>query len=266
MTNESWHHDPDDFLGMAHFVEHMLFLGSTKFHEHDPYPGHSYYEDFLNTNGGFSNAYTGSENTGYYYWITTNHFLEALDIFAHTLISPIFNETFIKREVAAVNSEYMLGVQDDANRFSRVFASLTDHRHPFHRFSVGSTETLLSGDRQKKLRQKTVEFFRTRYSSDLMNLVVVDKRSLDDLQLKVAPLFSQIRRVPNASASAKIEGYPFATKSFLGKKIAIQSLIQASELAINFHIPSHYSVFEEKKAFDYVQSFFIDTSKNTCTI
>uniref|UniRef100_A0A915IXU5 Uncharacterized protein n=1 Tax=Romanomermis culicivorax TaxID=13658 RepID=A0A915IXU5_ROMCU len=162
-----------------------------------------------------------------------------------------------------VNSEYKLGVKDHARRIYSVVASLTDRRHPFHRFYIGSTETLLSGDRQNKLRQRTIEFFRTRYSSDLMNLVLVDKRSLDDLQLKVAPLFSQVRRVPNASESAKIEGYPFATKSFLSKMIAIQSLIQTSELMINFHIPSHYSVFEEKKASDYVRRFFTDTSKNT---
>jgi len=40
-------------VGLAHFLEHMLFLGSKKF----PVPDE--YRNFLSQNSGFSNAYTG---------------------------------------------------------------------------------------------------------------------------------------------------------------------------------------------------------------
>jgi len=48
--------DPPDRKGLAHFHEHMLFLGTSK------YPEENEYEQFLNQNGGFSNAYTDMED------------------------------------------------------------------------------------------------------------------------------------------------------------------------------------------------------------
>jgi len=49
--------DPDDVPGLAHFCEHMLFLGTEK------YPIEDSFETFLSSNGGSSNAFTDNENT-----------------------------------------------------------------------------------------------------------------------------------------------------------------------------------------------------------
>ena len=49
--------DPMDFQGMAHYLEHMLFMGSESFPEPDGYM------NFAAENGGSSNAYTSSEIT-----------------------------------------------------------------------------------------------------------------------------------------------------------------------------------------------------------
>ena len=51
--------DPMDFQGMAHYLEHMLFMGSESFPEPDGYM------NFAAENGGSSNAYTSSEITNY---------------------------------------------------------------------------------------------------------------------------------------------------------------------------------------------------------
>jgi len=60
--------DPDDphkkgekYGGIAHFCEHMLFLGTKK------YPDEEYYQKFLEENGGDSNAATGDEYTYFYF-------------------------------------------------------------------------------------------------------------------------------------------------------------------------------------------------------
>jgi len=55
--------DPKDFPGLAHFLEHMLFLGSSK------YPKADQYREFVIQNGGSCNAYTDMANTVYYYTI-----------------------------------------------------------------------------------------------------------------------------------------------------------------------------------------------------
>lgn len=51
--------DPKPFFGCAHFLEHMLFMGSTK------YPSENEYSEFIKDNGGYSNAYTSLTNTNY---------------------------------------------------------------------------------------------------------------------------------------------------------------------------------------------------------
>ena len=53
--------DPKNAEGLAHFLEHMLFMGSKK------YPFNNKYWDFITLNGGNCNAYTNIMNTVYYY-------------------------------------------------------------------------------------------------------------------------------------------------------------------------------------------------------
>lgn len=52
----SWH-DPAEYPGLAHAVEHCLFLGTLK------YPGEAEYNAYLAAHGGSSNAYTDGEDT-----------------------------------------------------------------------------------------------------------------------------------------------------------------------------------------------------------
>lgn len=56
--------EPTEYLGLAHFLEHMLFLGSKKYPESDEY------EDFFNKFGGYSNAWTSDNYTTYNFEIS----------------------------------------------------------------------------------------------------------------------------------------------------------------------------------------------------
>ena len=47
--------DPKERFGLAHFLEHMLFLGTEK------YPDEGSYQKFVSTHDGFSNAYTADD-------------------------------------------------------------------------------------------------------------------------------------------------------------------------------------------------------------
>jgi insulysin len=51
--------DPPHRYGLAHFTEHMLFMGSEKYEEE------SAFSDHCSANGGYSNAYTSFEWTNY---------------------------------------------------------------------------------------------------------------------------------------------------------------------------------------------------------
>ena len=55
--------DPENHQGMAHFLEHLLFMGSSK------YPNVDHYSDFITKNGGSYNAFTEDAATTYYHEI-----------------------------------------------------------------------------------------------------------------------------------------------------------------------------------------------------
>lgn len=53
--------EPPNIGGLAHFLEHMLFMGSEK------YPEESSYNQFISANGGSDNAMTENEFTTYFF-------------------------------------------------------------------------------------------------------------------------------------------------------------------------------------------------------
>ena len=73
--------NPDKRQGLAHFLEHMLFLGTEK------YPDVDEYSSYLKTYGGYSNAYTASDHTNYQFQVLPDGFEGALDRFSQFFIS-----------------------------------------------------------------------------------------------------------------------------------------------------------------------------------
>ena len=102
--------EPDDALGLAHFLEHMLFMGSEK------YPDESYYSTFIGANGGSDNAYTDLENTNFQFSVAAHKLQEALDIFAQFFICPLMKPDCVEREMKAVDSEHSKNINSDVWR------------------------------------------------------------------------------------------------------------------------------------------------------
>lgn len=69
--------DPANISGLAHFCEHMLFLGTKK------YPKENEYSQFLSEHAGSSNAFTSGEHTNYYFDVSHEHLQGALDRYIH---------------------------------------------------------------------------------------------------------------------------------------------------------------------------------------
>jgi hypothetical protein len=99
--------DPDDSYGLAHFLEHMLFMGTKK------YPSETSYEIYLSAHAGMSNAFTADEFTVYFFDINAEFFPQMLDQFAQFFISPLLSEAGALREMNAVDSEHRKNIHDD---------------------------------------------------------------------------------------------------------------------------------------------------------
>ncbi|ELU09335.1 hypothetical protein CAPTEDRAFT_155510 [Capitella teleta] len=179
--------DPDDLPGLAHFCEHMLFLGTEK------YPTENEYNKFLNEHGGSSNAYTSSEHTNYYFDVAPDHLSGALERFAQFFICPLFTASATEREVNAVHSENDKNLQNDTWRLHQLERSTADLSHAFSKFGTGNRTTLLDDpkSRGQDPREELLKFHRQFYSSNIMALSVLGKETLDELTDLVLPLFTQ---------------------------------------------------------------------------
>ncbi|KAI8616790.1 Metalloenzyme, LuxS/M16 peptidase-like protein [Chytriomyces sp. MP71] len=227
--------DPANAPGLAHFLEHLLFLGTNK------YPVENEYSQFLSdVGGGFSNAYTGAENTNFYFEVSateaTNGYsvLEgALDRFAQFFISPLFDDSCTDRELNAVDSEHKKNIQDDDWRIQQLDQDLCSPGHAYCKFGTGNLTTLKEEPETKGLRTREmcIDFYRTNYSANIMNLVVLGKESLDQLESWVAEKFSAIE---NKMLSRTVYTDNPLTPNELGKLIRVKPVKESQILTLTW--------------------------------
>lgn len=177
--------NPADVQGLAHFLEHMLFLGTEK------YPAVDGYQTFIEQNGGSNNAYTGPENTLYLFDIAAGELEPALDRFSQFFIAPLFDQDFSERERNAVQSEYSASLQNDGRRIEDVVRELVNPDHPASDLAIGNLVTLNTPDMTSRLQQ----FFRKHYVAGNMSLSIYGPQSISELKTLAERYFSAIRSV-----------------------------------------------------------------------
>ena len=193
--------DADDMPGMAHAVEHLLFMGTEK------YPKENDYNTYLKSHAGYSNAFTAATSTNYFFEVAASSsgaagdndgpppLYGALDRFAQFFIAPLFLEETLDRELRAVDSENKKNLQSDMWRLYQLSKTLSNPKHPYCHFSTGSLQTLRDEPvaRGVKIRDEFMAFHNAQYSANRMKLVVLGRESLDQLQLWVEDLFADVR-------------------------------------------------------------------------
>ncbi|XP_073259534.1 nardilysin-like [Porites lutea] len=180
--------DPEDIPGLAHFLEHMVFMGSEK------YPDENAFDAFIKKHGGSDNASTDCERTTFTFDVRRKYFKETLDRFAQFFISPLLKGDSMKREIQAVESEFRMSYHSDSVRKMQLLALLTRKGHPFGKFLWGNEETLQNVPEKKCIDvNKALRDFQTRmYSAHFMTLAVISREPLDDLEDMVRESFSKI--------------------------------------------------------------------------
>ncbi|MGM0526294.1 MAG: insulinase family protein [Pseudomonadota bacterium] len=166
--------DPMTQQGMAHYLEHMLFLGTEK------YPDTNGYSEFMSSNGGSQNAYTWLDITNYMFKVNNDAFDEGLDRFSDFFKAPMLYPEYVDKERNAVNAEWsMRREMDFFGQFKLARSLLGDH--PANRFLIGNLETL-SDKEGSNLHQQTVEFYQQYYSANIMKVAMISDLSLDAME------------------------------------------------------------------------------------
>ncbi|MDO6747484.1 insulinase family protein [Gilvimarinus sp. 1_MG-2023] len=220
------YHNPEAIPGLAHYLEHMLFLGTEK------YPEANGFQTYVQKNAGFSNAYTATDHTNYFFQIGEKAIEEALDRFSDYFKSPNFDKEYSAKEKHAVDSEWSMGRTQDGRIINRLRGITANPAHPATRMSVGNLETLQNND-NVDVYQAMLGLYQQYYSANNMKLVVFGNLPIGDLEKIARENFTAIENKNIARPSIAVQGL---TAAQLGKHIDYQPKKPMRELVIEFSI------------------------------
>ncbi|SCV66942.1 BQ2448_5588 [Microbotryum intermedium] len=231
--------DPEDLQGLAHFCEHLMFMGTEK------YPKENDYTEFLTQHSGSSNAFTGLDQTCYYFDVEPASLFPALDRFAQFFIAPLFDPSCTAREANAVHSENSKNLQSDMWRFFQLDKSTSSKSHVYWRFGTGNKDSLGFDPPREGLdvRERLLDWQATHYSANICKLVVLAKDPLDVLTRQVVEMFSP---APNRHLSApEFPGSPYSANE-VQRILYVKSIKDIRHLELSFPFPDESAYYATK--------------------
>lgn len=177
-------HDPDTKQGTAHFVEHMLFQGTTA-------RTSSEIKKALASVGANYNAGTGNSETSYTATCLAAKKEVVLQVFSDMFTNSIFEESYVEREREVILQERSRYASDAWWRMveDMYFASIgeTNWRYPI----IGTEESI-----RRITREDLVEFYQTYYKANNCVITVVGNLGPDPIDVTIEDLFSGLGQGP----------------------------------------------------------------------
>ncbi len=220
--------DPKDRQGLAHFLEHMLFLGTHK------YPDGSEYQQFISQYGGTNNAWTATEHTCFFFDIHHHFFAQALDRFSRFFSEPLLSKSFVDSERQNIDAEFKLKLKDDIRRLYDVHKETVNQDHPFSQFSVGNLETL-SDRPQRCIRDELALFFQRFYRAPYMTLVLEGPQTIEQLKQLATTHFANISTTDTPKSTIST---PLYLPQHLAMQLNVKPVRDERKLIISFAMPS----------------------------
>lgn len=226
----SWD-DPKEYPGMAHFVEHLLFMGTKT------YPKEAEYTQFIRDHGGLENAFTTTDKTVYMFSIHNEAYREALDRFSHFFIDPLFSTSCISRELHAVDQEHAKNIEDDGWRQWMVLKETSNPLHPYSCFSTGNQETL-----SKISLAVLKDWYATHYSANKMHLVMLSSLPITEMRDLAIAKFTPIANVANEDEKSLTSIFSDQQKASM---IFINPIKDLKILSLYWELPSTLANLDE---------------------
>ena len=163
-------HEAAERSGIAHFVEHMLFKGTTTRTAED-------IAQAIDSIGGQLDAFTAKEYASYYIKVLDEHLPLAIDILSDIVMNPAFGPEDIEREKKVVVEEIKMVEDTPDDLVHELFTQGFWQDHPLGRPILGTRETVESFD-VDLLRQ----YFRNAYTAP--NLIVSAVGNLEHARVR----------------------------------------------------------------------------------
>jgi zinc protease len=147
--------------GISHFLEHMMFKGTTKY-------GPGLYSQLIQRYGGTQNAFTSFDMTAYYSVLPAARLDLALDLEADRMTNLLFDPTELKAEREVVKEERRLRENTPTGPMYEVLGALAYKAHPYHWPTIG-----WMSDIESITREELLAHYKTYYIPNNATVIIV---------------------------------------------------------------------------------------------
>jgi coenzyme PQQ biosynthesis probable peptidase PqqF len=227
------HDAPLAWPGLAHFLEHLLFLGTERF------PADQGLMAYVLGHAGQVNARTSERTTDYFFELAPQAFNNGLDRLSDMLAHPRMNPDEQQREREVLHAEFVAWSQDAAaqQQFA-LFGGLCE-AHPLRGFHAGNRDSLPVP--RPEFQQALKDFHQRFYQAGQMTLSLVGPQSLQELKALAQAFADAIpdghpirQQEPPRLMEAGGNSYQQAGERRLDLMFALEALPDASPLALAF--------------------------------
>ncbi|WP_159790565.1 M16 family metallopeptidase [Sodalinema gerasimenkoae] len=153
--------EPDDWSGMAHFLEHAIFKGTDRL-------GPGYFDAAIEGCGGLTNAATSYDYAHFFITTASPYFSETLPLLSELLLHAAIPEDEFFREREVVFEEIRQSQDSPDDLLFEATLETVYQNHPYRRPVLGTQQSLL-GRSPADLRQ----FHRSHYQPQNLTIAVV---------------------------------------------------------------------------------------------
>ena len=158
--------------GVAHFLEHLFFKGTTKHPTGE-------FDKILESKGAMTNAATSKDFTHYYITIPSKYFNLAMDLHADMLLNPLIPSNELEKERKVVIEEISKTNDNPENKLYENMIKSLYQNHPYKRQVIGKKEII-----ENIPREEILYFYNTWYNpSNMITVVVGDVNTQEALNV-----------------------------------------------------------------------------------
>src|SRR3979411_1657913 len=175
--------------GLAHFLEHMMFKGTSK------HPVGEFSQTVLRI-GGNENAFTSTDYTGYFQRVPREQLAKMMEFEADRMTGLILKDENVLPERDVVLEEFNMRVANnpEARLTEQIMAALYLN-HPYGRPVIGWHQEI-----EKLDREDALAFYRRFYAPTTATLVIAGDVDVNDIRPLVERTFGQVAPQPAIAA------------------------------------------------------------------
>ncbi|MDI6807763.1 MAG: pitrilysin family protein [Candidatus Eisenbacteria bacterium] len=185
----------EDFgkTGIAHFLEHMMFKGTSKY-------GKGQIDLTTLKNGGINNAFTWTDYTAYFFEFSSDRWLDALEIEADRMNGCLFVSEEFESEKKVVIEERKIGEDTPEEALSEELDAIAFKAHGYHHPTLG-----WMSDLETVTRDDMISFYSRFYTPRNAVLVIVGDFDTKEALKKIEELFGGKETGPAVRRAATVE-------------------------------------------------------------